>query len=149
MTPAEKVKAKMKLQLKQTSAKDEMIGMSSGWERFDFNKDAPLDEEEEEETEVADDDISVVKSIGRSFRFSAVEARREEEVRASHDEAMFGRAVETKEFGSDCEEVEKHALINNSENNVSTTVLMSDIVLSKQQGSWRDRARKSRNESGK
>lgn len=29
-----------------TARKDETKGMGSGWERFDFDKDAPLDEEE-------------------------------------------------------------------------------------------------------
>ncbi|KAG0461585.1 hypothetical protein HPP92_021517 [Vanilla planifolia] len=48
MTPAERVKAKMKFQLSRTAAKDSTIGMSSGWERFDFNKDAPLDDGDDE-----------------------------------------------------------------------------------------------------
>ncbi|KAI3970596.1 hypothetical protein MKX01_024243, partial [Papaver californicum] len=43
MTPAERVKAKMKLQLAQTVEKDTIKGMGAGWERFEFNKDAPLD----------------------------------------------------------------------------------------------------------
>ncbi|PIM99225.1 hypothetical protein CDL12_28284 [Handroanthus impetiginosus] len=46
MTPAERVKAKMKLQLSKTAENDETIGKGSGWERFDFDKDAPLDDEE-------------------------------------------------------------------------------------------------------
>ncbi|EPS72656.1 hypothetical protein M569_02100, partial [Genlisea aurea] len=70
MTPAERVKAKMKLQLSQTADNDEMLGKGSGWERFDFNKDAPL---EDEEVEAAEDDAMVVKHLGQSFRFSAVE----------------------------------------------------------------------------
>lgn len=43
LTPAEKVKAKMKLQLSQTVIKDSSKGVTEEWERFDFNKDAPLD----------------------------------------------------------------------------------------------------------
>ncbi|OVA09118.1 hypothetical protein BVC80_9097g215 [Macleaya cordata] len=87
MTAAERVKAKMKLQLAQTAEKDTAKGMGAGWERFEFNKDAPL---EDEEMEVTEDDASVVKNIGQSFRFSAVESRREEQIKAAHDEAMFG-----------------------------------------------------------
>ncbi|CAA6670599.1 unnamed protein product [Spirodela intermedia] len=87
MTPAERVKAKMKLQLSQTAAKDMANGVTTGWERFDFDKEAPLDDEE---IEVAEDDESLVKDIGRSFRLTAVESRREEEVKAAHDQAMFG-----------------------------------------------------------
>ncbi|OEL16979.1 hypothetical protein BAE44_0022002 [Dichanthelium oligosanthes] len=46
MTPAERVKAKMKLQLSETAAKDSTLGTATvGWERFEFNKDAPLDED--------------------------------------------------------------------------------------------------------
>ncbi|KAF6145506.1 hypothetical protein GIB67_041050 [Kingdonia uniflora] len=68
--------------------KDVAKGMGAGWERFEFNKDAPLDDEEE--IEAAEDDSAVVKSMGQSFRFSAVEARRKEQINAAHDEAMFG-----------------------------------------------------------
>lgn len=77
----------MKLQLAETSEKDATKGMGSGWERFEFNKDAPLDDEE---VEAADDDAALVKHIGQSFRFSAVETKREEQLRSAHDEAMFG-----------------------------------------------------------
>ncbi|RVX18613.1 hypothetical protein CK203_006732 [Vitis vinifera] len=41
MTPAERVKAKMKLQLSETAEKDATKGMGSGWERFEFNKECP------------------------------------------------------------------------------------------------------------
>ncbi|XWS60664.1 hypothetical protein CRYUN_Cryun07bG0055300 [Craigia yunnanensis] len=44
MSPAERVKAKMKLQLAETAEKDPTKG--TGWERFEFDKDAPLDDEE-------------------------------------------------------------------------------------------------------
>ncbi|GAU38369.1 hypothetical protein TSUD_209480 [Trifolium subterraneum] len=44
MAPAERVKAKMKLQLSETAARDSEKGV--GWERFEFDKDAPLDDEE-------------------------------------------------------------------------------------------------------
>ncbi|XP_054822034.1 uncharacterized protein LOC129320548 isoform X2 [Prosopis cineraria] len=68
MSPAERIKAKMKLQLSETAENDSEKGV--GWERFEFNKDAPVDDEE---IEVAEDDASLVKHIGQSFRFSAVE----------------------------------------------------------------------------
>ncbi|XP_055961238.1 uncharacterized protein LOC126675466 isoform X2 [Mercurialis annua] len=49
MTAAEKAKARTKLQLNETAEKDTTKGMGSGWERFEFDKDAPLDDEEIEE----------------------------------------------------------------------------------------------------
>ncbi|XP_050226068.1 uncharacterized protein LOC126675466 isoform X3 [Mercurialis annua] len=70
MTAAEKAKARTKLQLNETAEKDTTKGMGSGWERFEFDKDAPLDDEE---IEAAEDDVALVKHIGQSFRFSAVE----------------------------------------------------------------------------
>ncbi|KVH98899.1 hypothetical protein Ccrd_022876 [Cynara cardunculus var. scolymus] len=73
MSPAERVKAKMKLQLSATAKLDEANGMGSGWERFKFDKDAPLDDEE---IEAAEDDGDL--------------ARREEKIKATHDEAIFG-----------------------------------------------------------
>ncbi|OAP06595.1 hypothetical protein AXX17_AT3G42150 [Arabidopsis thaliana] len=66
---AEKVKAKMKLQLDETAEKDTSKG--AGWERFEFDKEAPVDDEELEEG--ADDDAALVKRMGQSFRFSAIE----------------------------------------------------------------------------
>ncbi|KAL5674034.1 hypothetical protein ACJX0J_018340, partial [Zea mays] len=90
MTPAERVKAKMKFQLSETAAKDSTLGTATvGWERFQFNKDAPLDEDNDD-VEVANDDASLVKNIGKSFRLSAVESKREDKIRDAHDEAIFG-----------------------------------------------------------
>ncbi|XP_073140012.1 uncharacterized protein [Henckelia pumila] len=137
MTPAERVKAKMKLQLLKTAENDETMGKGSGWERFDFNMDAPLDDEE---IEAGEDDAVLVKHIGQSFRFSAVERRKEEEIKAAHDEAMFGASSfpqpeETDDESEDCPRKE----------NVETppaSDLLSDQVLTMQRGSWRDRARK-------
>lgn len=152
MAPAERVKAKMKLQLSQTAAKDTTMGMSTGWERFNFNKDAPLDEEEDDQVEVAADD-SLIKGIGKSFRFSAVEAKREEELQAAHDQAMFGGAsaaspVLPLEPIRTAEEDEKDddKKVDSDDNHLSSS-LMSDKVLSMQQGSWRDRARRFQNGS--
>ncbi|KZV31255.1 hypothetical protein F511_13049 [Dorcoceras hygrometricum] len=164
---SERVKAKMKLQLSKTgndvlpqfsasdvqihviccmiaqkialwcSENDETMGKGSGWERFDFNTDAPLDDEE---VEAGEDDAAVVKHIGHSFRFAAVERRREEEIKAAHDEAMFGASsfpqpAKTNDEREDgpLEEIVDTAPESN---------LLSDQVLTLQQGSWRDRARK-------
>ncbi|XP_008806316.2 zinc finger CCCH domain-containing protein 13 [Phoenix dactylifera] len=142
MAPAERVKAKMKLQLSETAAKDTTRGMNTGWERFDFNKDAPLDDDDE--IEVADDDASLVKDIGKSFRFSAVEAKREEELKVAHDEAMFGvsAASPLPEMGS----TEDGDAKDGKETHVKDA-LVSDRVFAMQQGSWRDRARKFRNDT--
>ncbi|XP_048138855.1 serine/threonine-protein kinase fray2 [Rhodamnia argentea] len=135
MTAAEKVKAKMKLQLAETAEKDESNGMGPGWERFNFDKDAPVDDEE---IEAAEDDAALVKHIGQSFRFSAVEARREEQIKTAHDEAMFGssRTLSVEEQEPNVENENK------SVENIPAASLVSEKVLARQQGSWRDRARK-------
>ncbi|CAA3015754.1 Hypothetical predicted protein [Olea europaea subsp. europaea] len=138
MTPAERVKAKMELQLSKTAEKDKTRGMGSGWERFDFNKDAPLDDEE---IEAVEDDAALVKHLGQSFRFSVVEAKKEEDIKAAHDEAMFGASSLPLHADTDNEEEEDN---NTKEENGSSPVksLLSNQVLTMQQGSWRDRARK-------
>ncbi|PKA50819.1 hypothetical protein AXF42_Ash007474 [Apostasia shenzhenica] len=139
MTQAERVKAKMKLQLSQTASKDSTMGMSTGWERFDFNKDAPLDDDE---IEVAEDEGSLVKEIGKSFRFTAVQAKREDEIKAAHDEAMFGGSSAAASTFPEVEATkvtDTRETTNEKENN---NLLLSDKVLAMQQGSWRDRARR-------
>ncbi|KAH9607841.1 hypothetical protein KSS87_016002 [Heliosperma pusillum] len=168
MTPAEKVKAKMKLQLSQTAEKDEKIGAGS-WERFDFNKDAPVEDEELEGlgkpmlndvdrfyldnhyencaenvfNDSADDDAAVSKRIGQSFRFASMEGKREDEIRNAHDEAMFGvpasQPSQISESEGDSENEDK--LTNDTEVDQASS-LLNEKVLSKQQGSWRDRARR-------
>lgn len=138
MTPAERVKAKMKLQLTETADKDTTKGMGSGWERFEFNKDAPLDDEE---IEVAEDDAALVKNIGQSFRFSAFEAKREEQIKAAHDEAMFGASSLRPSISTESEPEVEDDKKESNENGLVTS-LLSEKVLAKQQGSWRDRARK-------
>lgn len=136
MAPAERVKAKMKLQLSETAARDTERGV--GWERFEFNKDAPLDDEE---IEVAEDDASLVKHIGQSFRFSSFESKREEQIQAAHDEAMFGAtAPPPPTISTDSEpERENEKEVDNKKDLVSS--LLSETVLAKQKGSWRDRVR--------
>ncbi|KAG2257468.1 hypothetical protein Bca52824_076762 [Brassica carinata] len=137
---SEKVKAKMKLQLDETAEKDTTKG--AGWERFDFDKDAPLDDEEVEGT---DDDAALVKRMGQSFRFNAVESRREEQLKDAHDEAMFGAPTGQTLIGNNEDDVTETTNVEDieGENNSGAVSLVSEKVLAKQQGSWRDRARKS------
>ncbi|RYR42665.1 hypothetical protein Ahy_A08g039121 isoform A [Arachis hypogaea] len=72
-----------------------------GWKRFEFDKDAPL---EDEEIEVAEDDTSL--------------ARREEQIQAAHDKAMFGASALPPPTSTDSEperenekEVDKKAVV--------------------------------------
>ncbi|PIA40314.1 hypothetical protein AQUCO_02500185v1 [Aquilegia coerulea] len=145
MSPAERVKAKMKLQLSQTAEKDADKGMGAGWERFQFNKDAPLDDEE---IEVAEDDAAVVKKMGQSFRFSALQEKREEQIKDAHDQAMFGVPVAQPCISTDTEVTIEGDKTDDDDDRKGTSEnglganLISDKVLAKQQGSWRDRARK-------
>ncbi|RID58396.1 hypothetical protein BRARA_F01700 [Brassica rapa] len=141
MSAAEKVKAKMKLQLDETAEKDTSKG--AGWERFDFDKDAPLDDEEVEEG--TDDDAALVKRMAQSFRFNAIESRREEQLKDAHDEAMFGAATGQTLIGNNEDDVTETTNVKDieGENNSGAVSLVSEKVLAKQQGSWRDRARKS------
>ncbi|GFP97685.1 hypothetical protein PHJA_001912600 [Phtheirospermum japonicum] len=140
MGPAGRVKAKMKLQLSKTAENDETIGKGSRWERFDFDKDAPLDDEE---IEAAEDDVELVKRMGQSFRFSAVEARREEILKAAHDEAMFGGSSHPLPAETDDTEAQDENLRNENVKSAPVKSLLSDQVRTMQRGSWRDRARKS------
>ncbi|KAG7560064.1 hypothetical protein ISN45_Aa05g016210 [Arabidopsis thaliana x Arabidopsis arenosa] len=92
-----------------------------------------------------DDDAALVKRMGQSFRFSAIEAKREEQLKAAHDEAMFGAPTgqtPTNNTGDDVTEI-SNAKDDEGESNSSTISLLSEKVLAKQQGFWRDRARKS------
>ncbi|XP_057806347.1 uncharacterized protein LOC131021253 isoform X2 [Salvia miltiorrhiza] len=139
MTPAERVKAKMKLQLSKTVENDETIGKGSGWERFEFDKDAPLDDEED--IEAADDDAVLVKNMGQSFRFSAVAARKEEEMKALHDEAIFGVSSHPPPAETDNEAQGANHVDENVETAPAMS-LLSDELLTRQKGSWRDRAYK-------
>ncbi|EOY20578.1 Arginine/serine-rich coiled coil protein [Theobroma cacao] len=136
MSPAERVKAKMKLQLAETAEKDPAKG--PGWERFEFDRDAPLDDEE---IEVAEDDAALVKHIGQSFRFSAIKARREEQIKAAHDEAIFGASTVSLSITADSEPEEENHKKNSNDNGLAIS-LLSEKVLAKQPGSWRDRVRK-------
>ncbi|KAJ3688818.1 hypothetical protein LUZ61_017982 [Rhynchospora tenuis] len=153
MTPAERVKAKTKLQLSETAAKDPTKGMAKGWERFNFDKDAPLDNEDEE-IDAADDDASIMKDIGKSFRFSAVQAKREDEIRKAHDEAIFGGSslsashTELIDFNISREDSDENANAEDqSEILNDTNSLVNDKIFAMQPGSWRDRVQKSRDDA--
>ncbi|XP_021733706.1 serine/threonine-protein kinase fray2 [Chenopodium quinoa] len=142
MTPAERVKAKMKVQLTQTAEKDTKMGTSSQWERFEFNKDAPVDDEE---IEAADDDAALVKHIGKSFRFKSLEAKSEDKIQNAHDEAMFGVPESGPSYASDNGEGRESENENGNEETKGdepASSLINEKVLSKPQGSWRDRARR-------
>ncbi|CAH8267841.1 unnamed protein product [Arabidopsis lyrata] len=141
LSAAEKVKAKMKLQLDETAEQDTSKG--AGWERFEFDKDAPVDDEEVEEG--TDDDAALVKRMGQSFRFSAIEAKREEQLKAAHDEAMFGAPAGQTPTNNTDDNVTDTTYVKDDEgeSNSGAISLLSEKVIAKQQGSWRDRARKS------
>ncbi|KAF0920884.1 hypothetical protein E2562_037562 [Oryza meyeriana var. granulata] len=147
MTPAERVKAKMKLQLSETASKDSTLGNATvGWGRFEFNKDAPLDEEDND-VEVTNDDASLVKHIGKSFRLSAVESKHEDMVRDAHDNAIFGvptySIVDTETTDAGPKTNGENEKAGDVETEPSSS-LISDKVLATQRGSWRERAQKLR-----
>ncbi|PPS12738.1 hypothetical protein GOBAR_AA07903 [Gossypium barbadense] len=144
--PPERVKAKMKLQLAEAAEKDPTTG--PGWERFEFDKDAPVDDDEIEglretivviaiaglrETivviaiAVAEDDASLVKHIGQSFRFSAIEKRREEQLKAAHDEAIFGTSTASLSVTADSEPEEENLKKDSNDNAVATGLLSEKV----------------------
>uniref|UniRef100_A0ACD5W257 Uncharacterized protein n=2 Tax=Avena sativa TaxID=4498 RepID=A0ACD5W257_AVESA len=150
MSPAERVKAKMKFQLSETASKDSTLGTATvGWGRFEFNKDAPLDEDNND-VEGANDDASLVKHIGKSFRLSAVESKNENTVRDAHDEAMFGIPTSSN---VDTETAEDELKTNDEAEKAEDveaqpeTSLISAEVLAMQKGSWRERIQKLRQSS--
>ncbi|QHO12076.1 uncharacterized protein DS421_15g503730 [Arachis hypogaea] len=67
---------------------------------------------------VAEDDAFLVKQIGQSFRYSKIQARREEQIQAAHDEAIFGASALPPPTSTDSEperenekEVDKKAVV--------------------------------------
>ncbi|KAL3696662.1 hypothetical protein R1sor_010738 [Riccia sorocarpa] len=94
MTPAEKVKAKMKLQLAETVVKDKSKGMSGEWERFDFDKSAPLDDDAKQDYfgdgTGAGDDTTFLKNTGSTFVASTNQVTREAQRQSAHEDAIFG-----------------------------------------------------------
>ncbi|KAK8571120.1 hypothetical protein V6N13_025676 [Hibiscus sabdariffa] len=156
MSAAERVKAKMKLQLAETvMSSDNTVNYEMQWlikfymqlKRIqqkalagNGSSSTKMPHLDDEEIEVAEDDASLVKHIGQSFRFSAIEARREEQLKAAHDEAIFGTTASLS-VTVDNEPEEENLEKDNNDNGVATG-LLSEKVLLKQPGSWRDRVRK-------
>ncbi|MBA0610713.1 hypothetical protein Godav_011520, partial [Gossypium davidsonii] len=72
---------------------------------------------------VAEDDASLVKHIGQSFRFSAIEKRREEQLKAAHDEAIFGTSTASLSVTADSEPEEENLKKDSNDNAVATGLL--------------------------
>lgn len=159
MTPAEKVREKMKLQLSDTVSKDTEKGMDADWERFVFNKNAPLDDDAKldyfGDGTGARDDTGFLQNTGSTFlSANTSQAKREAHLQAAHDAAIFGppdvgmssekRASSSIQFNGS---LSREAAADNDtdaqpEGAPAITSLLSDQVLALQQGSWRERALK-------
>lgn len=168
MNPAERVKAKMRLQLSETVVKDSSKGMSAEWERFDFNKEAPLDDDTKldhfGDDIGAKDDTGFLRNTGVTFGSSISQANREAKIQAAHEAAIFGALIHPSSNTSDLnhkvekplqsEQIEENTLgylskckaeeDRGSKGNVLGNSVISEQVYAMQQGSWRDRARKLR-----
>lgn len=158
MTPGEKVKEKMKLQLSETVSKDTEKGMSSEWERFDFNKNAPLDDDAKldyfGDGTGGHDDTGFLQNTGSTFLSSCSQARREAQIQEAHDAAIFGPStgMSRKQMGSHKKHYSSFSMKESAtvgtdtmahvEEPPPTNNLLSDQVLTLQQGSWRERALK-------
>lgn len=154
MTPAERVKAKMKLLLSDTVVKDSAKGMSGEWERFDFNKEAPLDDDAKldyfGDGIGARDDTGFLQNTGSTFMTSNQQARREAQIKEAHDAAIFGAPISVGTLaaskGQDSFVLDESARVSGVEVQLETppasSNLLSDQVLAMQQGSWRERALK-------
>ncbi|KAI5075150.1 hypothetical protein GOP47_0009226 [Adiantum capillus-veneris] len=95
MTPAEKVRQKMKVQLSDTVSKDTAKGIDADWERFVFNKNAPLDDDAKldyfGDGTGARDDTGFLQNTGSTFlSTNTSQAKREAQLQAAHDAAIFG-----------------------------------------------------------
>ncbi|CAK9880966.1 unnamed protein product [Sphagnum jensenii] len=156
MTPAEKVKAKMKLQLSETVVKDTAKGMTGEWERFDFDKDAPLDDE------------AKLDYFGGNRSQFILQARREAQIQAAHDAAIFGAPVATTHGLKTKKEGSGHRVRDGEEDNRAarrrsdvtsltdeeerskvtetpgTGVVSEQIIAMQSAGSWQERAKKMR-----
>ncbi|KAH7298667.1 hypothetical protein KP509_25G053300 [Ceratopteris richardii] len=152
MTEAEKVRAKMKLQLSDTVSKDKTRGMDSEWERFTFDKSAPLDDDAKldyfGDGTGARDDTEFLRNTGSTFLSSNTgQAKREAQIQAAHDAAIFGppggvplgKAAHSVDEACASSSEEAIAYTNRESSSKS---LLSDQVLAMQQGSWRERALK-------
>ncbi|KAB2633416.1 ATP-dependent RNA helicase DDX46 [Pyrus ussuriensis x Pyrus communis] len=76
---------------------------------------------------VAEDDAALVKHIGQSFRFSAVETKREDQLRSAHDEAMFGASDDRPTIVMDSE-IEAENDINDSNETLHDGVDNGDAI---------------------
>ncbi|MBA0736661.1 hypothetical protein Gogos_010185, partial [Gossypium gossypioides] len=76
---------------------------------------------------VAEDDASLVKHIGQSFRFSAIEKRREEQLKAAHDEAIFGTSTASLSVTADSEPEEENLKMDSNDNAVATGLLSEKV----------------------
>ncbi|XP_022767879.1 splicing regulatory glutamine/lysine-rich protein 1-like isoform X4 [Durio zibethinus] len=68
-------------------------------------------------------------------------ARREEQIKTAHDEAIFGTSTVCLPVTADSEPDEENLKKDSNDNGLATS-LLSEKVLAKQPGSWRDRVRK-------
>eukprot|EP00850_Spirogloea_muscicola_P022825 SM000313S11975 [mRNA] locus=s313:108556:109958:- [translate_table: standard] len=93
---AERVKAQMKLQLSEMVSKDTAKGMTGEWERFDFSSSAPLDDDaslQRPENGETWGELSVHhEAVGASL-FSSQTQKKEAQLQAAHDAAIFGHAA--------------------------------------------------------
>ncbi|CAM6124836.1 unnamed protein product [Calypogeia fissa] len=171
MTPAEKVKAKTKLQLSDAVTKDRTVGMSDEWERFDFDKNAPLDDDAKMDGfgdgTGAVDDTLFLKNTGSSFLSSSGQVTREALVTAKHEASIFGpleglplkklepagELVEGKKSDDGRESPPRDSgLVLSSvkceekDPQIATpsvnSVVSEQVIAMQQAGSWQDRARK-------
>lgn len=168
MNPLERVKAKIRLQLSETVVKDSSKGMSEEWERFDFNNEAPLDDDTKLDHFGDDigarDDTGFLQNTGVTFGSSISQANREAKIQAAHEAAIFGNLIHLSSNTSDLnhkiekplqdEQIEENTVgclskckaedDRGSKGNVLGNSVISEQVYAMQQGSWRDRARKLR-----
>eukprot|EP00252_Welwitschia_mirabilis_P010145 TRINITY_DN2328_c0_g1_i3.p1 TRINITY_DN2328_c0_g1~~TRINITY_DN2328_c0_g1_i3.p1 ORF type:complete len:420 (-),score=123.83 TRINITY_DN2328_c0_g1_i3:220-1479(-) len=162
MTVAERVKTKMRMQLSQAVSKESFKGSNENWERFQFNKEAPLDDAVDEAcpADISKDDTAFLKNMGTTFSASVAQANREVQIKAAHEAAIFGASVTSNPtFDSDNDipasridkenddimaEHESKVDEDNPKGNVHRNNILSEQVYAMHQGSWRDRARKLR-----
>lgn len=132
MTPAEKVKAKMRLQLSETVGKDTKKGMSEDWERFDFNKEAPLDDDAKldyfGDDTGAKDDTEFLRNTGTTFLSSAGQAKRESDIQAAHDAAIFGTHIRSSADISSLNPIVENTLQDDQNQDDIICITESDIV---------------------
>eukprot|EP00249_Psilotum_nudum_P021881 c28289_g2_i3 orf=323-2077(-) len=160
MTPAEKVKAKIRMQLSETVAKD-TTHMGMEWERFDFNREAPLDGDAElshfGDVTGGCDDTSFLQNTGSTFLSSDLQARREAQTQAAHETAIFGVPVNPSTFEEDdsCIKDEQSGLTRenatvydekSAQRTSSRRGFISEQVFLMQQKSWRERALKTQDQ---